>query len=73
MDKHQDLLKKYNSSTLPGAMELKFSQQEWLNIYWFMLGRERGRPLTDGEKAWNIPQKSDPWGWSSETWESWLD
>jgi len=49
---------KYTSQTLPPVDELKTSQQEWLQIYWLLREKEIGRPLTDFEKAWDIPRRS---------------
>jgi hypothetical protein len=52
----------FTSKTLPSAKDLNLNQEQWLNIYWNKIGLERGKKLTDSEKAWNIPKISDPWG-----------
>lgn len=67
------LLTPFKAATLPPAIELGLSQADWLDIYWSMKGEERGNPLTDEEKAWNVPKTSDPLGWSDELWASLLD
>ncbi|NGX58414.1 MAG: hypothetical protein K940chlam3_01321 [Chlamydiae bacterium] len=66
-----DEYSKYTSKTLPNASKLNLFQSAWLKIYWQKLGEEQGKPLTNSQKAWNIPEKSDSWGWDAETWSSW--
>lgn len=63
----------YSSKTLPSASVLKLNQRAWLEVYWKKLGDERGKELSDADKAWNIPQKSDPLDWSENAWETWID
>jgi hypothetical protein len=63
----------FTSKSLPPVKELNLSQEDWLHVYWKKLGEERGKALTDSDKAWNIPKISDPLEWSDTAWESWLD
>ncbi len=67
------LLVNFTAENLPDAKTLGISQFYWLEIYYNKKGAERGTPLTDAEKAWDIPGRSDPLCWSSEDWESYLD
>jgi len=59
------------AADMPSARACGLKQQQWLDIYWSKLGREKGLPLTNNEKAWNIPKKSDEMQWSSEQWGEW--
>lgn len=45
-------------------------QQSYLEQHWTELSRQKGRPLTDTEKAWNVPVESDNLQWSAEQWSS---
>ena len=62
-------LAQFTCHNLPSAAALNMTQEDWLQILW----TKCNKPLNDQEKAWNIPERSDPSRWDEDAWNSFCD